>query len=214
MKLTFDALVTRFFEKIVRHPVLTLILFLAVMAVFGFFSKDFQIDASSETLIQENDQDLLLSRQVYTRYGIQDFLVIAYTPQQDLLSDTVLEDIAAIKAEIAALDRVASVVTLLDVPILESPPVTISELAGEIPTLLSSRVDRSLARKELANSPVYTNLLVSPDLKTTGIQINFKTDTPLMDLIHRNDTLREKSDTTGLTEAEITEYAGVRGRSG
>ena len=210
MKLTFDALVTRFFEKIVRHPVFTLILFLAVMAVFGFFSKDFQIDASSETLIQENDQDLLLSRQVYTRYGIQDFLVIAYTPQQDLLSDTVLEDIAAIKAEIATLDRVASVVTLLDVPILESPPVTISELAGEIPTLLSSRVDRSLARKELANSPVYTNLLVSPDLKTTGIQINFKTDTPLMDLIHRNDTLREKSATTGLTEAETTEYAGVQ----
>ncbi len=206
------SLVTGFFEKIIRHPKITLILFFLVLGVFGFFSKDFQIDASSETLIQENDEDLLLSRQVLSRYGIQDFLVIAYTPQGDLLSDAVLDDIAALKAEIAALERVASVTTLLDVPILESPPVTISELAGEIPTLRSPRVDRTLAREELARSPIYSNLLVSPDLNTTGIQINFEIDARLMDLIYANDALREKAETTGLSETEKIEYTRVQVR--
>ncbi len=206
-----DTLTTRFFDKIITgHPVATLIAFLVIMGVFGFFAKDFQIDASSETLIRENDEDLKLARQIYSRYGVQDFLVIAYTPHKDLLSDTVLENIARLKKEISAIERVDSVVTILDVPILESPPVSISDLAEEIPTLTSSQVDRSLARKELANSPVYTNLLVSPDLKTTGIQINFEENTRLTDLIQRNDTLREKLSDKGLSEKEAAEYRQVR----
>ncbi|MBC2714026.1 MAG: RND family transporter [Desulfobacteraceae bacterium] len=206
-----DSRTTRFFDKIIiGHPVAVLIVLLAVILVLGFFAKDFQIDASSETLIQENDEDLLLARQVYSRYGIQDFLVIAYTPHADLLSDEALDDIANLKKEFLQLDRVDSVITILDVPILESPPVSIQELAGEIPTLKSSGIDRSLARIELANSPVYRNLLVSPDLKTTGIQINFKNDTLFMDLIRRNDSLRDKLAEKGLTEEETIEYDRVR----
>jgi predicted RND superfamily exporter protein len=206
-----DSLTTRFFDKIIiSHPAVTLAILMAAILVLGFFAKDFQIDASSETLIQENDEDLRLSRQVYSRYGIQDFLVIAYTPRADLLSDEVLDDIANLKKDFLKLDRVDSVITLLDVPILESPPVSIQELAGEIPTLKSPGIDRSLARVELANSPVYRNLLVSPDLKTTGIQINFKNDTLFMDLIRRNDSLRDKLSEQGLTEEESVEYERVK----
>jgi len=37
-------------------------------------------------------------------------------------------------------------------------------------------VDRKLARIEFSNSPLYQNLLVSPDLKFTALLINFRTD--------------------------------------
>jgi len=206
-----NSLTNRFFDKIIiSHPAVVLIILLSVISTLGFFAKDFQIDASSETLIRENDEDLLLARQVYSRYGIQDFLVVAYSPHNDLLSDEALNDIAGLKKDFLKLDHVDSVTTLLDVPILESPPVSIAELTGKIPTLKSPLIDRSLARVELSNSPVYRNLLVSPDLKTTGIQINFKNDTVLMDLIHRNDALRDKLSEQGLSKEETIEYDRVR----
>ncbi len=206
-----DSLTTRFFDKIIiAHPVVVLFLLLAAISGLGYFAKDFQIDASSETLIRENDEDLLLSRQVYSRYGIQDFLVIAYAPHADLLSDEALDDIANLKKDLLQLDRVDSVITILDVPILESPPISIQELAGEVPTLKSPVIDRSMARIELANSPVYRNLLVSPDLKTTGIQVNFKNDTLFMDLIQSNDMLRDKLAEQGLTAEETIEYGRVQ----
>jgi len=162
-----------FFGIVVDHPKTMVVCLLVLIAVMGFFAKDFKIDASAETLIRESDEDLRYARKIYSRYGIQDFLVIAYTPRGDLLSDKVLADIARLRDELEALPRVDSVVTILDVPILESPPLSIQELAGEMRTLTSPDVDRSMVRVELADSPLYQELLVSPDLKTTGIQINF-----------------------------------------
>jgi uncharacterized protein len=195
-----------FFSLVVDHPKIVLACLLVLVAVMGFFAKDFKIDASAETLIQESDADLRYSRIVASRYGVQDFLVIAYTPRDDLLSDKVLADIGRLKDELAALPRVASVVTLLDVPMLESPPLEIQELAGEMRTLLSPGVDREMARKELANSPLYRNLLVSPDLKTTGIQINFPPDDNFYKWVMRRDQLDELAAARGLSPEESAEY--------
>jgi len=97
---------------------------------------------------------------------------------------------------------VDSVVTILDVPLLESPRIPIKELAGNIPTLQSPSVDRRLARIEMKNSPLYKDLLVSPDLKTTAIQVNFKTDEEFPRLINERDALREKEAAGSLTDAE------------
>ncbi|MFZ2634158.1 MAG: MMPL family transporter [Desulfosalsimonadaceae bacterium] len=187
---------------VITHPWKTMICLLCVVAGLGFFVKDFKIDASSETLIQENDESLRYARTIYSRYGIQDFLFIAYTPRKDLLSDAVLGDIKRLKADIAALKRVDSVITILDVPLLESPRIPIKELAGKVPTLESPLVDRRLARTEMKNSPLYQNLLVSPDLKTTAIQVNFKTDEEFPRLIKARDELRDKAAVSELTEAE------------
>lgn len=198
-----------FFGIVIDHPKIVAACLLALIAVMGFFAKDFKIDASAETLIRESDDDLRYARMIYSRYGIQDFLVIAYTPNGDLLSDKVLADIGRLRDELAALPRVDSVVTLLDVPILESPPLSLQELAGEMRTLMSPGVDREMARKELANSPLYRDMLVSPDLKTTGIQINFPPDDGFYAWVMRRDELEEKSADRGLTPEESDEYRRI-----
>jgi len=104
---------------------------------------------------------------------------------------------------------VESVVTILDVPILESPPLSLQELAGEMRTLTSPAVDRQMVRVELADSPLYRDLLVSPDLKTTGIQINFPPDDDFYSWVMRRDQLEEKSAVEGLTSEESAEYRGI-----
>jgi hypothetical protein len=198
-----------FFSIVVDHPKIVVACLLALIAAMGFFAKDFKIDASAETLIRESDEDLRYARKIYSRYGIQDFLVIAYTPRGDLLSDKVLADIARLRDELEALPRVDSVVTILDVPILESPPLSLQELAGEMRTLTSPGVDRAMVRAELADSPLYRELLVSPDLKTTGIQINFPPDDDFYAWVMRRDELDEKSAVDGLNPEESEEYRRI-----
>jgi len=205
-----DALILRFFDKIIiGKPWATLTFLLAVIAVLGYHAKDFQIDASAETLIQENDDDLRYARQIYQRYGIQDFLVIVYSPRNDLLSDKTLADIARLRDELKQLKAVESVVSILDIPMLESPPLPIKDLANKIPTLESPEVDRGLAGNELKTSPIYRNLIVSPDLKTTAIQINFRIDQVFRDLIDRRDGLQDKASAKGLTDEETIEYNNI-----
>jgi len=203
-----DSPVVRFFDRIIiRHPVRVIVSLLCVVAALGYFIKDFKIDASAETLMQENDESLRYARKIYARYGISDFLIIAYSPKKDLLADETLEQIAHLQDDIQAMERVESVITVLDVPLLESPPLPIAEMAGKLRTLTSPSVDRKLARLELKNSPLYRNLIVSPDLKTTAIQVNFKSDGTFQDLIHRRDELRDKSAKEGLSEQESDAYA-------
>ena len=50
---------------------------------------------------------------------------------------------------------------------------------GGIRTLRSPAVDRGLARVEFGSSPIYQNLLVSPDLRTTALLAQ-----QLLDLVH------------------------------
>ncbi len=203
--------INRFYDRVVlSHPRKIIACLLIIIAVLGFFAKDFRIDASADTLVNETSEDIQFAWKIYNRYGVQDFLFIAYTPKNaDLLSEAVLENIAGIKKELSEMERVASLVTLLDAPLLESPPLSISEMAEDLPTLRSDGVDKDMARKELKTSPIYRNLLVSPDLKTTGIQVTFEEDTHYRDLVIRRTELEKKADEQGLSASEQAEYSRI-----
>ncbi len=72
-------------------------------------------------------------------------------------------------------------------------------------TLESPDVDKALARKELKESPLYNDLLVSPDLKTTAILITFPNDLHYENLVERRNALHEKRASGSLTPAEQVE---------
>ncbi len=203
-------LLTAFYDKLIlNYPGIIIVCILAAIAFLGYKARDFKLDASAETLLLESDEDLRYSRLIKSRYGGYDYLLMTYTPRADLFSDEVLEDLAQLKKELIQIDSVSSVVTILDIPLLESPPVPVKELIANLQTLQSPTVDRELARAELQNSPLYRNLLVSPDLKTTAIQINFWTDAVYANLIARRDRILIKQTLSPLTSAEIAEFKRV-----
>jgi len=204
----------RFFydRLLLAYPKSCLLVILLVIAVLGYEARKLEIDASAETLILENDKDLQFTRQVSTRYGSSDFLVISYLPHDDLFSDKVLNDLAQLRDELKALDGVESVISILDVPLLESPPRPIKELVRDVTTLESPKVDRELARKEFQNSPIYRNLLVSPDLSTTALQVNLPEDPLFKELLERRNELHKQSETRELTTAENAELSDVESR--
>jgi len=175
---------------ILAYPRIILCLVLLAVAFMGFQARKLEIDASAETLVLEDDEDLQFSRLISERYGNSDFLVISYAPKDDLFSDTVLADIDLLRAELSALEGVESVTTILDVPLLESPPRPVKELVSNVPTLRSPTVDKELARKEFQNSPIYRNLLVSPNLRTTALQVNLVDDPTFRKLLNERNQLR------------------------
>ncbi|NQT54922.1 MAG: RND family transporter [Desulfobacteraceae bacterium] len=208
---TSHSLPALFFDKIIlRRPLLVIVCILTLVLFLGYHAKDFKLDASAETLVLEDDKDLCYFRLINSRYGEQDYLIITYTPEkEDLFSDNTLSKLSQLKDELKRLERVTSVSSILDVPLLESPPVPVKELASNIRTLESPTVDRKLARIEFSNSPIYQNMLVSPDLKTTALQIKFKVDKTYFDLLTRRNYYRERQATSMLTETEAAEFKKV-----
>ncbi len=205
-----SSLFTQLFDKLIlTRPKVVIICLIVLVSFFGYAAKDFKLDASAETLMLENDKDLQYSRLIDSRYGLQDYLVIAYTPKGDLFSDVILEKISRLCDDLKKLKRVSSVVSILEAPLLESPPIPIKELTGVIPTLKSSKVDKKLAKIELKNSPLYQNLLISPDLKTTALIIYLHVDEVYRDLLNTRDRLRQKKTIGSLSPEEAVEFRNV-----
>jgi predicted RND superfamily exporter protein len=199
-----------FFDRVLlQHPRTAILCMLAVVAFLAFEARRFRLDASAETLVLQNDEDLRYSRLIDARYGQHDFLVLTYTPRDDMLSDETLANLARLRDEVRSVKSVLSVISILDVPLLESPPLSIKELTATLPTLESPKVDRNLARIEFRDSPLYRNLLISPDLKTTALLINFADDDVYHDLLERRNELRQKKAAGSLTSAERSELKRV-----
>ncbi|MGB2809102.1 MAG: MMPL family transporter [Sedimentisphaerales bacterium] len=199
-----------FFDRVVLgHPKTVILCVLIAVGFLIFQARHFRLDASAETLVLENDEDLEYSRLIRSRYGDQDFLILTYTPRDDLLSKKTLSSLKQLRDELKSLDSVTSVLSILDVPLLESPPVPLKELAGGLPTLEAPTVDRELARNELRGSPLYKDLLVSSDFKTTALLINFAEDDVYYDLQERRNVLRQKKTSRSLTLPEHSELSRV-----
>ncbi len=148
-----------FFDRVVLgHPKTVILCVLIVVGFLAFGARGFRLDASAETLVLENDEDLRYSREISSRYGQYDFLVLTYTPGGDLFSPNTLTTLAGLQDDLRSLENVSSVLSILNVPLLESPPVSLKELTGELPTLESPTTDMNMARSELRQSPLYQNL--------------------------------------------------------
>ncbi len=192
-----------------RRPRAVLATVAAVLAVAAWFAQDFRLDVSAEALVLENDAALDYYRVISSRYVSDDYLIVAYTPREALFAETTLARIRALRDELAAIERVASVVTLLDVPLLQSPPVTLGALAEVQRTLESADVDRALAREELLHSPLYSNRLTSPDGHTTALQVNFARDETYWRLLNERNALRDAARAGTLDADGVRRLAAV-----
>ncbi len=196
----------QFFNKVIlEYPKLILLILVITIGVFAYQARKLEIDASSETLMLDEDKDLALSRLFNERFNSQDFLFITFKPKGDLLSDKNLDIVRRLRDDLLKLERVDTVNSILDVPLLESPPKPVKELLKNVPTLESPGIDRELAKKEFLRSPIYANNLVSPDFKRSALLVNLHDDEIWRDFIKRRDNFRKKEKEGTLTSEEQTQ---------
>ncbi len=231
-----DKLMDLYYRLTLDRPLLVLFWVALFMAMAVYCAQGFQLDASADSLILENDDDLRYYREILARYGSDEFPVVAYSPHADLMSDRVLADIGELRDELVALEQVESVTTLLDVPLMDSPRVTLSEIRKEQRTLETPGTDRELARKELTGAhiaacsatdtrghrtdgppespestgnPLYCNLVVSPDGLTTAMRVNLRRDEKYRRLLERREALRLERSQRTLSPEESAELRAV-----
>jgi predicted RND superfamily exporter protein len=173
-------------NTILKNPKLIFVLLLITLLSFGYYSKDFRLDASSETLLIEGDPDLKYLKEITNRYGSKDFLVLTYTPNEGMVTDTSINNLLSLKYKIQSLDWVHSVITLLDVPLLNNSDAPLQERLEDFKTLKDENVDKERGFKEILDSPVFRNFVISEDGKTSGIIVNIKQNLPLEDIKNRS----------------------------
>ena len=159
---------------ILKNPKAIFSLLILVILSFGYFSKDFRLDASSETLLIEGDPDLAYLKEVSERYGAKEFLILTYTPNEGMVTDSSINNLLSLKYKIQSLKWVHSVITLLDVPLLNNSDAPLQERLKNFKTLKDEGIDRNRGFKEIISSPVFRNFVISADGKTSGIIVNIK----------------------------------------
>jgi len=179
-------------NTVIQKPKTILTLLIFCLLFFGYYTKDFKLDASSDTLPIENDPDLKYLREITDRYGAKEFLILTFTPKESIISDSTINNLLSLKKEIQNLDWVHNVITMLDIPLLENSDKPLSEKLENFVTLKNENVDRNRGLDEILNSPVFKNFVISEDGTTTGIIVNIKEDKKLKNLIKKNNEYKEK----------------------
>ncbi len=159
---------------VLKNPKAILILLIITILSFGYYTKDFRLDASSETLLIDGDPDLAYLKEVSERYGSREFLILTYTPNEGMVTDTSINNLLSLKYKIQSLNWVHSVVTLLDIPLLSNSDAPLQERLESFKTLKDEEVDKDRGFKEILNSPVFRNFVISEDGKTSGIIVYIK----------------------------------------
>jgi len=161
-------------NMVLKNPKAVFGILLITILSFGYYSKDFRLDASSDTLLIEGDPDLAYLNEVSERYGSKDFLILTYTPNEGMVTDNSINNLLSLKYKIQSLDWVHSVVTLLDVPLLDNSDAPLQERLESFKTLKDEDVDKNRGFREILNSPVFRNFVISEDGKTSGIIVTIK----------------------------------------
>ena len=198
------------YDKLVLgNPVATLLLVFLITAFFGWFVPALKIDISADSLVLENDEDLRYYNSIRARYGSDDYLILTYTPWGRLFERETLVDLRKLRDSLTAIERVESVISILDVPLVQSPPMSLEELEQRIRKLVDQDTNLALAERELRQSPLYSNRLMGPHGDTTAMRVNFRRDPTYEQLLENRDRLREKRLQTDLTPEEAGELLRV-----
>ena len=181
--------------------------FLGLLVFFSLYhAKNFNLDASSDALLLEGDPDLKFLREVNKTYGSKDFLVLTYTPVSSFTEKETILNLQLLKSKIEKLTWVDSVITLIDVPLLQSTDESLMDRLKNYKTLAYPEIDRKRGFEEIINSPIYKDYVISEDGKTSGIVVYLKKDERLAEYIKIKDKYFIQSNETGLSKEEKINY--------
>ena len=168
---------TKIYKNIVIDFSKVTLLLISFALLFSFYhSKNFNLDASSDALLLEGDEDLKYLREINDRYGSKDFLVLTYSPVSSFTEKETILNLQLLKSKIEKLTWVDSVITIIDVPLLKSTDEGLMDRLTNYKTLAYPEIDRKRGFEEILNSPIYKDYVISKDGKTSGIVVYLKKD--------------------------------------
>ena len=203
-------MITEIYKKfIIDFPKFTLFLLITLLVIAFYHARNFNLDASSDALILEGDEDLKYLREINERYGTKDFLVLTYSPISSFEEKETILNLQLLKSKIEKLTWVDSVITVIDVPLLKSTDESLMDRLKNYKTLSHPEIDRKRGFDEIINSPIYKDYVISKDGKTSGIVVYLKKDERLAEYIKIKDKFYNQSLEGDLNKAEQKNYKNL-----
>ena len=193
-------------KTIIDYPKIALSFIIIILAFSLYFSKNFKMDASSDALLLEGDKDLKYLRQVNERYGSKDFLFLTYTPVSSFTDEETIINIQFLKSKLEKLSWVEKVITIIDVPLLKSTDEPLMDRLRNYKNLSYPDLDKERGFKEILESPIYKNYVISEDGKTSGIVVYLKPDKKLNEYIKIKAEYFDQSLKEDLTKEEKNKH--------
>lgn len=181
-------------DIILKHPRLVSGVFLVCVGILGWQARHFQIDASAETLLTKNNKLYMQSQVMGRRFPSQEFLLIAYEPKNHpVFSRQTFADLESISAELRKIDRVESVRSIVNVPLVTLMEGDLAESDPSEWTIEKKDFGIAELKKTFKGHPIYEGLLINKQQTATTIQVLFRENKQIVEIRDRIIDLQEKA---------------------
>ena len=192
--------IIKYIRIILRNSFVSFSILLVFLAALYPGASNLQLDASSDSLVLENDPDLKVYREMSNLFSDSDFLIVALRPNDGIFNTKSLQRIGKIENDILKINGVDQVLSILDAPIIEQPKVSLSEIGDNIKYLLDENIDLKDAEQEILSNPIYQELIISKDGTSTAFQILLDKNEEYENLIQQRYDLLDSDQPNNLFE--------------
>ena len=160
-----------FFQSIIANKNLALFVLVTLSVILFSWIDKFRFDASSETLVLEDDLSYELYEEMNDRFSSSEFLVVALI-DQDIFSNQGLINLRKLEAKLEEVINVSNVISILDAPLFEQPKLSLVKSATNDKYLLVDDLNLISAKQELIESPLFNQLIINNLGTAVAMQIN------------------------------------------
>ena len=165
------------------YQIILIFIIITVLALSSIFIKDFRIDASSDTLVAQNDKDFKYFNFYKKIFPSKNSLIIAIKSSKQI-DEKLLYEIDNITEKFSKIPEVASVFNINKAPILFLNNTRLIELSNDnYETILNTNFPINDVLNEFASSPIYSDQIINPEKNVTSIIIFLEKNYKLLDLI-------------------------------
>ena len=197
--------INQLYKKFLERPKLILVTLILIFSFSVYNAKNFQLDASADSLLLENDPDLNYLRSVNERYSSEEFFVITYSPKKKVNAES-LKELKKFVDEINNIKWVSKSISVLNAPLFESSDLPLIEKIKNIQYIVTPGIEINRALDELKNSPVYKKLIINEDATTFGIVVYIKDNKEYLSALKTNKDFLDKQQNNKLSEKDLKEF--------
>ncbi len=197
--------INQLYKKFLERPKLILITLILIFSFSVYNAKNFQLDASADSLLLENDPDLNYLRSVNERYSSEEFFVITYSPKKKINEES-LKELKKFVDEINNIKWVSKTISVLNAPLFESSDQPLIEKIKNIQYIVTPGIEINRALNELKNSPVYKRLIINDDATTFGIVVYIKDNKKYLSALKANKDFLDKQQNNKLSEKDLNDF--------
>jgi predicted RND superfamily exporter protein len=197
--------INQLYKKFLERPKLILITLILILSFSVYNAKNFQLDASADSLLLENDPDLNYLRSVNERYSSEEFFVITYSPKKKINEES-LKELKKFVDEINNIKWVSKSISVLNAPLFESSDLPLIEKIKNIQYIVTPGIEINRALNELKNSPVYKKLIINEEATTFGIVVYIKDNKEYLSALKINKNFLDKQQNNKLSEKDLKDF--------